>query len=95
MTKSPIAKFCSLFVHFVQGESVCLRALLMQLDNVMGNGAQYGLKIIECDLISHIMVLYEKYTLLMSQKHKYCYHLENVQTPTPFKVCLLCSFWLA
>ena len=42
-----------------------------------------------------IMVLREKYTLLISQKYKYCYHLENVQTLTLVKVCLLCSYWLA
>ena len=34
----------------------------------LGNGAQYGLTIIECDLIFYAMVLPDKYTLLMSQK---------------------------
>ena len=47
-----------------------------------GNGDQYGLTVIECCLIFHAMVLHEKYTVLMSQKQKYCYHLENVQTQT-------------
>ena len=34
---------------------------------------QYDSTIIECNLIFHAMVLLEKYTLLMSEKHKYCY----------------------
>ena len=65
----------------------------------LGSESQYGLTIIECDLIFHAIVLHEKYTFLMSQKHKYClenvYHLENVQTLTLAKVCLLSLFWLA
>ena len=54
--------------------------------------AQYGLSIFECDFIFHTMVLHEKYTLLMSQKHKYCDHLKNFQTLTLVKVSLLCWF---
>ena len=64
--------------------SVFIPAYLMtwqiHLDNVRvftWEWAQYGLTIIECDLIFHDMVLHKKYTLLMSQKHKDCYHLEN------------------
>ena len=51
----------------------------------LGNGTQYRLTIIEYDLVFHAMVMHKKYTILMSQKHKYCYHLQNVQTLTPLK----------
>ena len=51
------------------------------------NGAQYGLTIIECNLIFHDMVLHKKYTLLVFQKHKYYHHFENTQTLTLVKVC--------
>ena len=53
----------------------------------MGNGVQYGLTITGYDLILHAMVLNEEYTLLMSEKHKYCYHLEKVQTLTQVNAC--------
>ena len=53
----------------------------------MGNGVQYGLTITGYDLILHVMVLNEEYTLLMSEKHKYCYHLEKVQTLTQVNAC--------
>ena len=45
----------------------------------LGNEAQHGLTIIECDLFFHSMVLHKKYTPLMSQKQKIFYHLESVQ----------------
>ena len=45
-----------------------------------GNGAQCGLIIIECDLIFYAMVLYEKYTLLMSLSNLISNNSSNIAT---------------